>query len=159
MYTEEQIRQDLAKLKLIAAEHKAPGAALETETITIEGVEQDVFSHIPSNLGELYALGLEAPDRTFLVYQQERYSFAETLDMALRMARVLKEQFDICLGDRVAICARNSPEWCISHPIGCYRRTDELLVENVGIEIWTERQRQQTLFPRSPATKAGFTFS
>jgi long-chain acyl-CoA synthetase len=115
MYTEEQIRQDLAKLKLIAAEHKAPGAALETETITIEGVEQDVFSHIPSNLGELYALGLEAPDRTFLVYQQERYSFAETLDMALRMARVLKEQFDICLGDRVAICARNSPEWCISY--------------------------------------------
>lgn len=115
MLTEEQIRQDLGKLKEIAAAHKAPGAALETESITIDGQQLDVFSHAPSNLGELYSLGLEAADRPFLVYQQERYSFAETLDMALRMARVLKEKYQIIKGDRVAICARNSPEWCISY--------------------------------------------
>lgn len=115
MLTEEQIRQDLDKLKDIAAAHKAPGAALETESITIDGQQLDVFSRIPRNLGELYSLGLEAADRTFLVYQEERYSFAETLDMALRMARVLREKYQIRKGDRVAICARNSPEWCVSY--------------------------------------------
>lgn len=115
MLTEEQIRQDLGQLKEIAAAHKAPGAALETESVTIDGLQLDVFSHVPANLGELYALGLEAADRTFLVYQNERYSFAETLDMALRMARVLSEKYKIVKGDRVAICARNSPEWCISY--------------------------------------------
>lgn len=115
MLTNEQLREDIGKLKAIAAAHKAPGAALETETISIDGLERDVFSHVPGNLGKLYQLGMEAGEQTFLVYQEERYSFAETLDLALRMARVLKEHYNIQPGDRVAICARNSPEWCIAY--------------------------------------------
>ncbi len=113
--SDQQIREDLAKLKTIAAAHMAPGAPLETETITIDGLELNVFSRVPPNLGELYKLGLEAGDETFLVYQKERFTFAETLDLARRMARVLQEQYGIELGDRVAICARNSPEWCIAY--------------------------------------------
>ncbi len=113
--SEEQIRKDLEKLKVIAAAHKAPGTPLETKRVTIDGLELDVFSRVPSNLGELYRLGLEAGDQTFLVYQQERFTFAETLDLALRLARVLREKYRIELGDRVAICARNSPEWCIAY--------------------------------------------
>lgn len=113
--SEQQIRDDLAQLKTIAAAHKAPGAPLATETVTIDGFELDVFSNVPSNLGELYKLGLDAADQTFLVYQQERFTFSETLDLALRMGRVLRETYSIDLGDRVAICARNSPEWCIAY--------------------------------------------
>ena len=113
--SEQQISDDLSKLKTIAAAHMGPGAALETETVTIDGLELNVFAHVPTNLGALYKLGLEAGDETFLVYQQERFSFAESLDLALRMARALKEKYGIQLGDRVAICARNSPEWCIAY--------------------------------------------
>lgn len=113
--SEQQIRDDLAQLKTIAAAHMGPGAALETETVTIDGLEQKVFAHVPGNLGELYRLGLEAADQTFLVYQDERFSFAESLDIALRMARALKENYKIQAGDRVAICARNSPEWCMAY--------------------------------------------
>ena len=113
--SEQQIRDDLAQLKVIAAAHKAPGAPLETKRVTIDGLELDVFSRVPSNLGELYRLGLEAGDQTFLVYQEERFTFAETLDLAKRLARVLQEKYKIELGDRVAICARNSPEWCIAY--------------------------------------------
>jgi steroid-24-oyl-CoA synthetase len=113
--SEQEIRDDLTQLKTIAAAHKAPGAALETETITIDGLEVDVFARVPNNLGELYALGLEAADETFLVYQEERFSFAETLDLSLRMARALRENYQIHAGDRVAICARNSPEWCMAY--------------------------------------------
>lgn len=113
--SDQQISDDLGQLKTIAAAHMGPGAALETETVTIDGQELSVFAHVPTNLGELYTLGLEFGDKTFLVYQQERFSFAESLDLALRMARVLKEKYEIQLGDRVAICARNSPEWCMAY--------------------------------------------
>lgn len=113
--SDQQIRDDLAQLKTIAAAHMAPGTALATETVSIDGQQLSVFANVPTNLGELYQLGLEAGDQTFLVYQQERFSFAESLDLALRMARVLKEKYEIQLGDRVAICARNSPEWCIAY--------------------------------------------
>ena len=113
--SEQQISDDLTQLKTIAAAHKAPGAPLATETISIDGQELDVFANVPANLYELYQLGLEAADQTFLVYQEERFSFSESLDLALRMARVLKEKYAIELGDSVAICARNSPEWCIAY--------------------------------------------
>ena len=113
--SDQQISDDLGQLKTIAAAHMGPGAALETETVTIDGQELSVFAHVPKNLGELYKLGLEFGDQTFLVYQQERFSFAESLDLALRMARILKEKYEIQLGDRVAICARNSPEWCMAY--------------------------------------------
>ena len=113
--SDQQISDDLGQLKTIAAAHMGPGAALETETVTIDGQELSVFAHVPPNLGELYTLGLEFGDKTFLVYQQERFSFAESLDLSLRMARVLKEKYEIQLGDRVAICARNSPEWCMAY--------------------------------------------
>ena len=105
--SEQQISDDLTQLKTIAAAHKAPGAPLATETISIDGQELDVFANVPANLYELYQLGLEAADQTFLVYQEERFSFSESLDLALRMARVLKEKYAIELGDSVAICARN----------------------------------------------------
>jgi long-chain acyl-CoA synthetase len=113
--SDQQISDDLGQLKTIAAAHMGPGAALETETVTINGQELSVFAHVPKNLGELYKLGLEFGDQTFLVYQQERFSFAESMDLALRMARILKEKYEIQLGDRVAICARNSPEWCMAY--------------------------------------------
>ena len=113
--SDQQISDDLDKLKTIAATHMGPGAALETETVTIDGQELSVFAHVPMNLGELYKLGLEFGDQTFLVYQNERFSFAESLDLSLRMARILKEKYEIQLGDRVAICARNSPEWCMAY--------------------------------------------
>lgn len=113
--SEEQIRADLAQLKTIAANHLAPGSELAIETASIDGQEMSVFSNVPTNLGELYALGLEAADEPFLVYQDERFTFEESLDLALRLARVLRENYDIQLGDCVAICARNSPEWCITY--------------------------------------------
>ncbi|MFT4816475.1 MAG: long-chain acyl-CoA synthetase [Pseudohongiellaceae bacterium] len=113
--SDQQIIDDLGQLKTIAAAHMGPGAALETKTVTIDGQELSVFAHVPTNLGELYKLGLEFGDQTFLVYQNERFSFAESLDLALRMARILKEKYKIQLGDRVAICGRNSPEWCMAY--------------------------------------------
>ena len=115
MLTEEEIRQDLAKLKDIVIAHKAPDAELATQSKVIAGQQYDVFTNAPANLSGLYDLSLTQGHETFLVYLDERYSFAEAVDMARRMARVLKDQYGINHGDRVTLCARNSPEWCIAY--------------------------------------------
>ncbi|MDD9896181.1 MAG: class I adenylate-forming enzyme family protein [Gammaproteobacteria bacterium] len=115
MLTEEEIRQDLAKLKDIVIAHKAPDAELATHSEVIAGQQFDVFTNAPVNLSGLYDLSLKQGKETFLVYLDERYSFAESVDMARRMARVLKDQYKINPGDRVTLCARNSPEWCIAY--------------------------------------------
>ena len=115
MLSEEEIRSDLAKLKEIVALHKAPKAELATHQETISGEKYDVFTNAPENLNKLYEIGLNSDKDTFLVYLEERYTFGETFSMARRMARVLNEKYHITHGDRVTICARNSPEWCIAY--------------------------------------------
>lgn len=115
MLTDDEIRADLARLKDIVAAHKAADAELAVHEEEVAGQLYTVFSKIPENLGQLYQLGLTQPDLPFLVYQHERYSFAEALDMARRLGRVLLENYGIKRGERVAICARNSPEWCLAY--------------------------------------------
>ncbi len=113
--SDDQIREDLAKLKDIVVAHKSPDAELAVETVLIDGVETPVFAKVPKNLGELYQLGLSDPDLPFLVYQDERFSFAESVVLARKLGRLLIERFQVQAGDRVAICARNSPEWCLTY--------------------------------------------
>lgn len=115
MLSDEQILADLTKLRDIVIAHKAPGKPLEVGKAKIDGREMDVFTNIPNNLGEVYALGMATPDREFMVFQKERFTFAETLERAKKIARVLTETYSIEKGDRVAICSRNYPEWCFAY--------------------------------------------
>ena len=115
MLSDEQIRSDLAKLREIVKAHKAPEADLAIHQEEIDGISYEVFSKAPRNLFELYKLGLQAADDTFLVYLEDRYTFAETLDKASRLGRTLTTVYQVKPGDRIAICARNSPEWCIAY--------------------------------------------
>jgi hypothetical protein len=85
MLTEEQLINDLTSLRGIALKHKAAGSEFETKKTVINGHELDVFCSIPNNLYEVYRLSLEEPNATFLVYEEERYSFGETFDAASRM--------------------------------------------------------------------------
>jgi long-chain acyl-CoA synthetase len=50
-------------------------------------------------------------DRTFLVYQDQRWTFAEHLRQVLGLARSLREEYGLSSGDRVAVSMRNYPEW------------------------------------------------
>lgn len=115
MLTDEELIADLENLKDIATRMLAPESSFAIETTEIDDVELRVFSKIPPNLGAVYELGREAADETFLVYLNERYTFGETLEMARRLARALREEYRVRKGDRVAICARNSPEWCLAY--------------------------------------------
>ncbi len=115
MLSSEEIERDLAKLRDIVIAHQGPGTPMETTTRTINGVEQKVFASVERNLREVYQRGLQAADRDFLVYQNERFTFRESLAVAEDMAQVLLQRYSLEKGDRVAICSRNNPEWCMAY--------------------------------------------
>lgn len=156
-----EIRAELARLKDIVAERTAPGAPDAVHTESIGGARLRVFSGAPANLGRLYRLGLEAPDRDFLVYRDERYSFARTLELSRRLGRALVRDCGVRPGDRVAICARNCPEWCLAWmaatltgavavPLNAWWRGPELehgLRDSGSSLVFADRERLDRMLP------------
>ncbi|TVS18990.1 MAG: fatty acid--CoA ligase [Gammaproteobacteria bacterium] len=86
-----------------------PGEPYELASRTIKDRPLKVFVNAPDSLREMFAEA--ASDAIFLVYEDERLSFAETQRQAARIAHLLMEQYGIGKGDRVAISMRNYPEW------------------------------------------------
>jgi acyl-CoA synthetase (AMP-forming)/AMP-acid ligase II len=90
----------------------APGGQLAVGKAVIRGAELPVFENAPASLREFIAFFMAAnADKEFLVYQEERRSFADVQAEALRIAAMLQHRFGIAKGDRVAIAMRNYPEW------------------------------------------------
>lgn len=92
----------------------APGARFATETITIDGVEVTTFSNAPRSLREVFDASRSRGDATFLVYEDERWSFSEVMRHVDALAHLLVHDLGVRPGDRVAIGMRNYPEWIIS---------------------------------------------
>ena len=90
----------------------APGLPYALTQGLINGQACRYFANAPLTLGQLYAENIS--DLTFLVFEEERLTFAEVHDRAMRLANALRTQCGIAHGDRVAISMRNYPEWIIS---------------------------------------------
>jgi acyl-CoA synthetase (AMP-forming)/AMP-acid ligase II len=98
----------------VIAELTAPGGPYEVETVNIRGVDLPVIKTAPKTLRDLYDSVRPETETTFLVYEDERYSFAEAYDKAATLAHRMRDRFGIRPGDRVAIAMRNYPEWCFA---------------------------------------------
>jgi long-chain acyl-CoA synthetase len=92
----------------------APGERFETTTIDIRGIPTTIFRNAPPNLGAIFATARARGDDTFLVYEDERWSFAETMAQVDALGALLVEEYGVGKGDRVAIGMRNYPEWVVS---------------------------------------------
>jgi long-chain acyl-CoA synthetase len=97
-----------------AAAVTAPGERYELETIDLDGRPTRVFKHAPPSLREIFATARGRGDETFLVYEDERWSFAEVMTHVDALGALLVERYGVVPGDRVAIGMRNYPEWVIS---------------------------------------------
>ena len=104
----------LIEIDQIRSHLSAPGQPFELVDQTIEGVPLTVYKNLPANLSHLIAEAERFGDRTFLVSGERRLSYAETLGRAAALARWLGGKYGVGLGQRVAIAARNSPEWIIA---------------------------------------------
>ncbi len=81
-----------------------------TEAV-IGGVRFRVFGNAPENLREMLRVGeSQHDDGDFVVYQDERWSYAAFLRDTNRVAAMLSRDLGIAPGDRVAIAMRNYPE-------------------------------------------------
>jgi long-chain acyl-CoA synthetase len=89
----------------------APGQGFEMETLTIRGVPTRTWKKAPSTLRSVLEMSALHGDQTFLVYEDERITFAEHFRTAAGLAHALVDRFGIRPGDRVAIAMRNLPEW------------------------------------------------
>ncbi len=92
----------------------APGQAFEMETLTIRGVPTRTWKSAPATLRSVLELSALHGEKDFLVYEDERVSFAEHFRIAAGLARTLIDRFGVQPGDRVAIAMRNLPEWVMA---------------------------------------------
>ncbi len=92
----------------------APGQLFEMEMQDIRGLPTRTWKHAPQTLRTVLDLSLGHGDATFLVYEDERTSFAEHYRIACTLAHRLIDEFSIAPGDRVAIAMRNLPEWVMA---------------------------------------------
>jgi len=92
----------------------APGERFETALATIRGTEMTVFRNAPPSLREIVTTTRARGDDVFLVYEDERWTFAAFADAVDALGAALVERYGIVKGDRVAIGMRNYPEWVVA---------------------------------------------
>ncbi|WP_397404594.1 class I adenylate-forming enzyme family protein [Phenylobacterium sp.] len=90
----------------------APGQFYELEQMMIRGRSLRVFKNAPASLRELFADAVS--DKTFIVYETDRLTFAEAWAKAGRIGGLLVKDYGVQPGDRVAISMRNYPEWILA---------------------------------------------
>jgi long-chain acyl-CoA synthetase len=91
----------------------APGAPFESVESEVLGRRQRVFKNAPPTLRALFDLARTRGDAAFLVYEDERWSFAETMRQVDALGAALV-RLGVAPGDRVAIAMRNYPEWVVA---------------------------------------------
>ncbi|BCW87706.1 Long-chain-fatty-acid--CoA ligase [Alphaproteobacteria bacterium SO-S41] len=87
-----------------------PGGALEMEDIVIRGVTYKTWKNVPKTLGEIFEACMQWPDHDYIVLDEDRVTFRNHRKaVAALAARLIAD--GVKKGDRVAIVARNLPEW------------------------------------------------
>jgi len=115
----------------------APGQTFEMETVDIFGVPTRTWKNCPPSLRSVLELSRLHGEKDFVVYEDERLSFAEHFTRAAALAHQLRDRFGVVKGDRVAIIMRNLPEWVLAFwataavggivvPINAWWKGDEL---------------------------------
>ncbi len=129
------------------AQLTAPGQLFETERAVVNGVDMTVWKNAPANLRQVLDLSLRHGDLDFLVCEDARYTFQQHYRIVSTLAARLRET-GAAKGDRVAIAARNLPEWVMAFwassiagvvvtPLNAWWSTDELLygLEDSGTSV------------------------
>jgi long-chain acyl-CoA synthetase len=93
----------------------APGERFEIVEADVLGRTTRVFKNTPPSLRHVFATARSRGDRTFLVYENERWTFDQVADHVEALGATLAERYGVAKGDRVAVAMRNFPEWVVSY--------------------------------------------
>ncbi|MCU0260480.1 MAG: acyl--CoA ligase [Ilumatobacteraceae bacterium] len=109
----------------------APGAPFAVSTIDVRGVPTRVYDAAPPHMRVLWEQARAHGDQVYVVYEDERYTYAEIDARVRALAHLLRTEHGVGSGDRVAIAMRNYPEWVVS-----YWATVSLGAAIVGMNAW-----------------------
>jgi long-chain acyl-CoA synthetase len=90
----------------------APGQPLEMVEMDVYGSSCRGYKNAPASLRDLFEQNLT--DETFIVFDQERYTFRDIWAHSSAIGQGLVSDYGIEKGDCVAICMRNFPEWIMA---------------------------------------------
>jgi long-chain acyl-CoA synthetase len=109
----------------------AEGGAFSTSEIEVRGVPMRVFDSAPPHMRAVWEMAAAHADKTYVVYEDERYTYAEIGAQVRTLAALLHDVHGVGRGDRVAIAMRNYPEWVVG-----YWATISLGAAVVGMNAW-----------------------
>ena len=109
----------------------APGAPFAITEIVLRGVTIKAFAAAPANLRQIWEMTAAHADKTYLVYEDEQYTYAQVQAQVRSLAHVLSSTHGVGAGDRVALAMRNYPEWVVG-----YWATVCLGAAVVGMNAW-----------------------
>ena len=118
------------ELKTAWDELTAPGAPFELVVQEVRGTPLKVFKNAPPNVRAIWLSTATFADRTYLVFENERITYAEAHILVASIANWLHAH-GVKRGDRVAIAMRNFPEWML-----IYWACVSVGVTVVGMNAW-----------------------
>ncbi len=108
----------------------APGAPFEIAPVEVRGVTLKSYLNAPASLRDVWCSSSVHAEQDYLVFQDERWSYADAHAQVAAIANWLLEQ-GVVAGDRVALAMRNYPEWLL-----CYWATLSIGAASVGMNAW-----------------------
>jgi acyl-CoA synthetase (AMP-forming)/AMP-acid ligase II len=103
-----------AELKQVFDTMTAPGQMFEITEVDVAGQALKAWKNAPGSLRDVWLMSAGHADKDYLVYQDERWTYARAHEDVARIANWLKAN-GIGQHDRVAIAMRNYPEWMLSY--------------------------------------------
>lgn len=91
-----------------------PGTPLAVAEGVIDGISMRYYPEAPPTLRFLVEASAVHADRDFLIYENERATYATHLKAVSHLAHAMKDTFGIRKGDRIAIVMRNYPQWSVA---------------------------------------------
>jgi long-chain acyl-CoA synthetase len=119
-----------AELKQAREELTGPGGAFEIVRADVLGRQVRTYRNAPGSVRDMWLATAAFAERTYLVYHDERLSYAEAHQQVNAVAAWLWAQ-GVRPGDRVAIAMRNYPEWLLA-----YWACVSIGVAAVGMNAW-----------------------
>lgn len=103
-----------AELKQVFENLTAAGQMFEIGEAEVGGQTLRAWKNAPGSLRDVWMLSAGYADKDYLIYQDERWTYARAHEDVARIANWLRAN-GIGQHDRVAIAMRNYPEWMLSY--------------------------------------------
>ena len=116
----------------------APGAPFSWSVTEVRGVPVRVYDSVLPNMRAVWEMTSQYGDSDYLVYGDERYSYAEAHAQVRALAHHLRTEHGAGPGTRVAVSMRNYPEWVLAH-----WAVMSVGAAVVGMNAWWTRQEKE----------------